>query len=61
MASKLVSNTSTARLKQDYLRLQKDPVPYLTAAPLPNNILEWRYVVKGPENTPYFGMFSNFF
>lgn len=56
MASKKrVSTTATARLKQDYIRIMKDPVPYVTAVPLPNNILEWRYIVRGPENTPYEG------
>lgn len=33
--------TATQRLKQDYLRLIKDPVPYITAHPLPSNMLEW--------------------
>lgn len=50
-------NSATARLKQDYLRLKKDPVPYVLAEPVPSNILEWHYVVKGPENTPYEGGF----
>lgn len=49
------SSSATARLKQDYLRLKKDPVPYITAEPLPTNILEWHYVVCGPENSPYEG------
>ncbi|KAL3280759.1 hypothetical protein HHI36_003994 [Cryptolaemus montrouzieri] len=48
-------NASNSRLKQDYLRLKKDPVPYITAEPLSSNILEWHYVVSGPENTPYEG------
>lgn len=48
-------STSTLRLKQDYLRLKRDPVPYITAEPLPQNILEWHYVVKGPEESPYYG------
>ncbi|KAK0167293.1 hypothetical protein PV327_004711 [Microctonus hyperodae] len=48
-------SSATARLKQDYLRLKKDPVPYVVAEPVPSNILEWHYVVKGPENTPYEG------
>lgn len=48
-------STSTLRLKQDYLRLKRDPVPYITAEPLPQNILEWHYVVKGPEESPYHG------
>lgn len=49
------TNSATARLKQDYLRLKKDPVPYVVAEPVPANILEWHYVVTGPENTPYEG------
>jgi len=51
----MVNTTATARLKQDFMRLQKDPVPYVTASPLPSNILEWHYVVAGPEKTPYEG------
>ncbi|XP_054272204.1 ubiquitin-conjugating enzyme E2 J2 [Macrosteles quadrilineatus] len=50
-------NSATSRLKQDYMRLKRDPVPYVVAEPLPNNILEWHYVVLGPENTPYEGGF----
>ncbi|KAL3244222.1 hypothetical protein MRX96_018849 [Rhipicephalus microplus] len=46
-------NTAAQRLRQDYLRLVRDPVPYIIAHPLPSNILEWHYVVRGPENTPY--------
>ncbi|XP_031830045.1 ubiquitin-conjugating enzyme E2 J2 [Nomia melanderi] len=51
------TNSATAILKQDYLRLKKDPVPYVLAEPVPSNILEWHYVVKGPEKTPYEGGF----
>lgn len=46
---------ATSRLRQDYLRLKKDPIPYITAEPLGTDILEWHYVVAGPENTPYEG------
>ncbi|XP_063242463.1 ubiquitin-conjugating enzyme E2 J2-like [Bacillus rossius redtenbacheri] len=49
------TNTATARLKQDYLRLKRDPVPYIVAEPLPSNMLEWHYVVIGPQETPYEG------
>jgi len=45
--------SATQRLKQDYKRLVLDPVPYIVAHPLCSNILEWHYVVLGPENTPY--------
>lgn len=43
------------RLQQDYINLNKDPVPYIRAEPLPWNILEWHYVINGPENSPYYG------
>lgn len=43
------------RLQQDYKNLNKDPVPYIYAEPLPWNILEWHYVITGPENTLYSG------
>nr|XP_032836743.1 ubiquitin-conjugating enzyme E2 J2 [Petromyzon marinus] len=52
---KRTPTTATQRLKQDYLRIQRDPVPYVSAEPLPSNILEWHYVVRGPEKTPYEG------
>ncbi|XP_037954029.1 ubiquitin-conjugating enzyme E2 J2-like [Teleopsis dalmanni] len=47
--------TAISRMKQDYMRLKRDPLPYITAEPLPNNLLEWHYCVKGPEDTPYQG------
>lgn len=43
------------RLQQDYINLNKDPVPYIRAEPKPWNILEWHYVITGPENSPYYG------
>lgn len=43
------------RLQQDYLSIHKDPVPYIRAEPLPADMLEWHYVIMGPENTPYAG------
>lgn len=52
---KKAPTTATQRLKQDYLRIRKDPVPYICAEPLSTNILEWHYVVRGPEKTPYEG------
>lgn len=55
MSTKRVNNTATARLKQDYMRIMRDPVPYVKAVPLPSNILEWHYIVTGPENSPYEG------
>ena len=39
--------SATARLKQDYIRIKSDPVPYISAEPLHSNILEW-YVYHSP-------------
>jgi len=56
MASKRANATASTRLRQDYMRIKKDPVPYIIGAePLPSNILEWHYVIKGPENSLYEG------
>jgi len=54
-SSKKINSTATARLKQDFMRIMKDPVPYIKASPVPSNILEWHYVVEGPEMSPYEG------
>lgn len=55
MGTRKANHSAISRLKQDYMRLKKDPIPYIDAEPLPSNILEWYYVVRGPENTPYEG------
>ena len=47
--------SAVTRLRMDYMRLKKDPVPYLVAEPVPSNLLEWHYVVTGPEQSPYHG------
>uniref|UniRef100_A0A8C1XAC5 Ubiquitin-conjugating enzyme E2 J2 n=1 Tax=Cyprinus carpio TaxID=7962 RepID=A0A8C1XAC5_CYPCA len=54
-ANRKMSTTATRRLKQDYLRIRKEPVPYICAEPLPSDILEWHFIVRGPEKTPYEG------
>ena len=42
MFKKRTNTTASARLQQDYMRIKKDPVPYVIGAePLPSNILEW--------------------
>lgn len=54
-SKKVAPITATSRLRMDYMRLVKDPVPYIVAEPLPSNLLEWHYVVKGPEHSVYSG------
>jgi len=38
---KSCQTSATSRLKQDYIRIKSDPVPYISAEPLHSNILEW--------------------
>lgn len=44
-----------ARLRQDYVRIKRDPIPYCSAEPLPSNMLKWHYCVRGPDDSPYAG------
>eukprot|EP00128_Syssomonas_multiformis_P010894 Colp12_sorted_trinity150504_noHs@8017 len=46
---------SHVRLKKEFMKIMKSPIPYIVTTPLPSNILEWHYVISGPENTPYEG------
>ncbi|VDN06592.1 unnamed protein product [Thelazia callipaeda] len=55
------SVTAVSRLKKDYAKLMKDPVPFVIAAPLHSNILEWHYVIRGAPQTPYEGYYYNRF
>ncbi|CAJ0931905.1 unnamed protein product, partial [Mesorhabditis belari] len=49
------SATATQRLKKDYQKLLKEPVPLMQAHPLHSNILEWHYVIFGAPATPFEG------
>jgi len=49
------STGAVQRLKKDYQKLIKDPVPFAVAAPLQHDILEWHYVIFGAPDTPYEG------
>ncbi|KKA29784.1 hypothetical protein TD95_005300 [Thielaviopsis punctulata] len=43
------------RLTREYKSIQANPPPYIDAHPSESNILEWHYVITGPEDTPYHG------
>lgn len=40
-------NLAAKRLRVEYTKLQKDPIPLAIAAPLEKNILEWRFLIQG--------------
>jgi len=49
------SSIAVTRLKKDYIKFKKDPLPFISAEPLHSNILEWHYVIQGPPDSPYCG------
>lgn len=49
MATRAANN----RLAREYLAIQKNPPPYIQAHPSESNILEWHFIITGPEDTPY--------
>ncbi|KAK4177242.1 putative ubiquitin-conjugating enzyme E2 6 [Triangularia setosa] len=42
-------------LTREYKSISENPPPYIQAHPSETNILEWHYVITGPEDTPYHG------
>lgn len=45
--------TAMMRLKNDFMRLKKEPIPLVFAEPDPGNMLVWHYCIRGPPDTPY--------
>lgn len=51
----MATPAATKRLTKEYITISKSPPPYIVAHPSESNILEWHYILTGPENTPYEG------
>ncbi|KAJ1718436.1 Ubiquitin-conjugating enzyme E2 6, partial [Coemansia biformis] len=51
----MASKAAFKRLTKEYMAMQSNPPPFITAKPLEANILEWHYVLRGPPETPYEG------
>ncbi|EFX00474.1 ubiquitin-conjugating enzyme [Grosmannia clavigera kw1407] len=49
------SRAAQKRLTREYKTISENPPPYITAHPSDSNILEWHYIITGPEDTPYHG------
>lgn len=43
------------RLQKEFLDMQKDDTPNLSASPINDNLFEWEAVILGPIGTPYEG------
>ncbi|KAK7397863.1 Ubiquitin-conjugating enzyme E2 6 [Neonectria punicea] len=51
----MASKAANKRLTREYKTISENPPPYITAHPSESNILEWHYIITGPEDTPYHG------
>ncbi|KAM7182962.1 Ubiquitin-conjugating enzyme/RWD-like protein [Naviculisporaceae sp. PSN 640] len=51
----MATRAAQKRLTREYKSISENPPPYITAHPSESNILEWHYIITGPENTPYHG------
>ncbi|KAK0508795.1 hypothetical protein JMJ35_009071 [Cladonia borealis] len=49
----MATRAAEKRLTREYATIQASPPPYITAHPSETNILEWHYIIDGPEDTPY--------
>lgn len=49
----MASKAANKRLTREYKNISENPPPYITAHPSESNILEWHYILTGPEDTPY--------
>ncbi|KAI1267835.1 ubiquitin-conjugating enzyme [Xylariaceae sp. FL1019] len=51
----MASKQASKRLAREYKTISENPPPYISAHPSESNILEWHYIITGPEDTPYHG------
>ncbi|KAI1373125.1 ubiquitin-conjugating enzyme [Hypoxylon crocopeplum] len=49
----MASKQASKRLAREYKTISENPPPYISAHPSESNILEWHYIITGPEDTPY--------
>lgn len=49
----MASRQSQKRLNKEYKSIQANPPPFIIAKPNDENILEWHYIISGPDSTPF--------
>lgn len=49
----MATKAAFTRLTREYKKFKANPPPYINAHPSESNILEWHYIITGPEDTPY--------
>jgi ubiquitin-conjugating enzyme E2 J2 len=51
----MASKAAQKRLSKEYVSMQKEPPPFIWAAPDEKNILNWNFLIRGPPDSPYSG------
>ncbi|KAJ7114022.1 ubiquitin-conjugating enzyme/RWD-like protein [Mycena epipterygia] len=51
----MASKAAYKRLTKEYVTMQKEPPPFVWAAPDEKNILTWNFLIRGPSDSPFAG------
>ncbi|TFK25152.1 ubiquitin-conjugating enzyme E2 6 [Coprinopsis marcescibilis] len=51
----MASKPAQKRLSKEFVAMQREPPPFIWAAPDEKNILIWNYLIRGPPDSPYAG------
>ncbi|KAF7309374.1 UBC-like protein [Mycena indigotica] len=51
----MATKAAYKRLTKEYAAMQKEPPPFVWAAPDEKNILTWNFIIRGPSDSPYAG------
>ncbi|KAF8622512.1 hypothetical protein AX15_006956 [Amanita polypyramis BW_CC] len=51
----MATKAAQRRLSKEYMAMQREPPPFVWAAPDEKNILTWNYIIRGPPDSPYAG------
>ncbi|KAJ6462392.1 UBC-like protein [Mycena vitilis] len=51
----MASKAAYKRLTKEYVTMQREPPPFVWAAPDEKNILNWNFLIRGPSDSPFAG------
>ncbi|KAH9967434.1 ubiquitin-conjugating enzyme E2 6 [Russula dissimulans] len=51
----MATKAAYKRLSKEYVAMQKEPPPFVWAAPDEKDILTWNFIIHGPPDSPYVG------
>ncbi|KAJ6471877.1 UBC-like protein [Mycena sanguinolenta] len=51
----MASKAASKRLSKEYVTMQREPPPFVWAAPEEKNILTWNFLIRGPSDSPFAG------